>query len=90
MNDLLEVPNGNAKRRKLIRKIKHKKMVLQNGGFLIVSQRSTKTRNISDNIDLYVACSHCYGFYHRDEIYRHKCPALESTVNIHKSLPSLW
>lgn len=95
VNDLLELPNGNAKRRKLMQLIRnrgnfeHNKMVLQNGGFLIVSQRSTKTRNISDNIDLYVACSHCYGFYHRDEIYRHKCPALESTANIHKLLPSL-
>ena len=56
---------------------------------MIVSQQPPKTKDITEDTELYVACSHCYGYYHRDEVYRHKCPALQTKANIHKLLPSL-
>lgn len=94
VNDLMAIPSGNPKRRKLMQLLRnrgnfeHNKKVIRSGGYLIVSQRPTKSKDITSKIDLYVACSRCYGFYHRDEIYRHKCPALEATCKIHKLLPS--
>ena len=94
MSEIFELPVGNVKRRKLMQLLRNRgnfeqnKSVLEKGGFLIVSQRPTHTRNISEDIDMYVACSRCYGYYHRDEVYRHRCAAVETTLDVRKLLPS--
>lgn len=94
VEEILRLPKRSSKRRQLFQVIRNKgnfeynRTVLKCGGNLIVTQRPTISRNISQDIDSYVACSRCYGFYRKDDLYRHKCPVVESAVNTNKLLPS--
>ena len=94
VDEVTRLAKKSKKRRRLLQVIRNKgnfefnKTVLKCGGNLIVVQRPTETRDISCDIDSYVACSHCYGFYNRNDIYRHVCPMVESGVNVEKLRPS--
>ena len=52
-------------------------MVLKDGGHLVLVQRPKKTIHLSSCKDLsaYVSCNKCLGFYSRNDVYRHRCPA---------------
>lgn len=94
VHEITQLPKGDKKKRKLLQVIRnkgnfeHNQVVLKHGGNLIVAQRPSETRDISDNIDSYVACSRCYGLYNKNDIYRHACPVVQSGVDMKKLLPS--
>lgn len=92
--ETMDLPKRDPTRRKRLQVIRnkgnfeHNKSVLRNGGYLIVVQRPTATKEITDDIDTYAACNLCYGFYCREEINRHTCPVIQSGITIKKLLPS--
>ena len=56
----------------------HNVIVLKQGGGLLVCNRPSNRKDISENIDSYCACSNCFGFYSKREISKHQCPSKRS------------
>ena len=84
VGQLMTLPSLSLARKKHIQILRNKGnfeynvIVLKKRGGLLVCNRPSKRKDISENIDSYCACSNCFGFYSKREISKHQCPLKRS------------